>query len=186
MCCALVSRDILQLEPVAQTATETAHDLASGYSEVGSAYNIFVDSMESWRSTENENTIEHRALSAMIDAAVACRIPMEQIADTIHQECCECMEFLTANCVKAARETVTKVTKSYPPQSFNSEVLLSSHSALSSANEGVAAAVTVAQSWECCRRLRSSMILQQLLLSARTVAAQVRPFASNSLRCRLD
>jgi len=46
--------------------------------------------------------------------------------------------------------------------------------AVNKAKEGVAAAINTARSWDSCKRVRGAMLVQQLLLTARSLASEVK------------
>ena len=46
--------------------------------------------------------------------------------------------------------------------------------ALNHIRDGVSSAVHLAQGWDACKRVRSSILLQQMLVSAKSMAAEVR------------
>ena len=166
-------------------ATEKAYMLSSSYSVMCQALGEFTSSLNAWGRTESMGTMEHAALLALTDASGAVQTPTDQMAESIQQECYEHLEFLFGNCVRAARDTVDRVHRSHPDWSFLSDVTLpeegsssgsggsGSSIALKGASEAICSAVTLAQSWESSRRVRSSMLLHQLLTTARIMTQQV-------------
>jgi hypothetical protein len=102
-------------------------------------------------------------------------------------------EFLFDDCIQSAKEGFDAVLRAFPPASFLSEQPYysaqvqaagesaghgkSGTAALSSlqrTQEGVAAAVSVARSWDNSRHVRGTMFLQTVLRAASTLAQEVR------------
>ncbi len=168
---------------------ESTKHLVESMKNSSAALSTFVKDVDDWSRCEPSGSVELHSLR-VLSSALSFTIPnVDKVISTVHEEFSEYLDFLEDWHLRSCRDTMEQVLKSFTssmatsPVSTGSAPSTAPHSGDKHKGEGEAVkgdihsqAVAVSKAWEAGRAVRSSMLLNQILVTAQTLAGEVLNF----------